>query len=355
MSYSEYVTKLFTVPLCTLLIGLLVFIGALLLFYRFLQSNKQKECQKPWVLILKSLPFAFGIPIALVVVLLAYTYLKMGVPLITEKPENAVMTVGKITEMKEDDLSRVTYDAQGNAIRAQYVSLGELQLYCANVGEFDRGDEIEVLYLPKSGVVLRIGEPIDQPSIPPAQQPTVQPLIDPAIGMIVFAVLFAATYLGNFIRYFGKPRYRQDAEWGQNTVELRYKDGPLLMGIRCIVAVAMLLCVQNSYLIAIPMILLTVIGPIHRGPKVPLTYNENGITITAINGRQFFYKWDDVISVTQTYTPIFRLRPSPCIKVTYRTASGREESMYYTIADHVGTKRFELYAEQYIGYKSNPQ
>ena len=355
MTYSEYITKLFTVPLCTGLIGLLVFIGALLLFYRFLQSNKQKERQKPVVLMLKSLPYAFSIPIALTVVLLAYSYLKMGVPLITEKPENAVETVGKIAEIKEDNLSKVTYDESGNAIRAQYIRIGDLELYCADAEEFGKGDTVQVKYLPQSGVVLHIGEPTDQPITPPAQQPTAQPLINPTIGMIVFTVLFAATYLCNFIRYFGKHRYRQDAEWGQNTVELRYKDGPLLMGIRCIVAVAMLLCVPNSYLIAIPMILLAVISPIHRGHKVPLTYNENGITITAINGRQFFYKWDDVISVTQTYTPIFRLRPSPCIKVTYRIQSGREESMYYTIADHVGTKRFEIFAEQYIGRKTDQE
>ncbi len=86
--------------------------------------------------------------------------------------------------------------------------------------------------------------------------------------------------------------------------------------------------------------------------SLPLAYNENGITITAIYGRQFFCKWDDVISVTQTYPPFFRLYPAPCIKVTYRTESGREESMYYTIGDYVGTKRFELYAERYIGQKT---
>ena len=170
--------------------------------------------------------------------------------------------------------------------------------------------------------------------------------------MMIFTMLFLATYLFNLIRSWGKRHYVQDAEWGRDTVELRYKDGPLLMGIRCVIAVIMLLCVPSSYMLGIPMVLLAVISPFRAGPKVPLTYNENGITITAIYGRQFFYKWDDVLSVTQTYTPIFRLRPASCIKVTYRTESGREESMYYTIADHVGTKRFELYAERYIGQKT---
>lgn len=349
MTYSEYVTKLFTVPFCTWLLGMLVLIGSILLMIGFLQRTKQKARQKPWVLMLKSLPFAFGIPIALTVVLLATMQLKMGMPLITEKPEDALVAVGKITEMKEDDLSRVIHDAQGNAIRAQYVSMGELQLYCANVGDFDRGDEIEVRYLPKSGVVLGIAEPSGQPTTPPVQQPTAQPLINPAIGMLIFTVLFAVTYLTNLIRFWGKHRYKQDADWGRDTVELRYREVPLWVGIRCVIAVVMLLCVPSSYIIGIPMVLFAVIGPIHAGPKVPLMYNENGITITAINGRQFFYPWKDVIGVTQTYTPVFRLNPAPCIKVTYRTESGREESMYYTIADYVGTKRFELYAAQYIG------
>lgn len=355
MTYSEYVTKLFVVPLCTCLLGLLVLIGLGLLFYQFMQRTKQRERQKPWVLMLKSLPLAFGIPIALVIVLIASMQLKMGIPLITEKPEDALVAVGKITEMKEDDISRVTYNAQGNAIRAQYVSMGKLQLYCANVGEFDQGDEIEVRYLPRSGVVLGIGEPSGEPTTPPAQQPTMQPLINPAVGMIIFTLLFVATYLTNLIRAWGKHRYKQDADWGRDTVELRYRDGALLMGIRCVIAVVMLLCVPSSYMIGISMVLLAVIGPIQAGPKVPLTYNENGITITAINGRQFFYPWKDVIGVTQTYTPVFRLRPAPCIKVTYRTESGREESMYYTIADYVGTKRFELYAEQYISQNTKQE
>lgn len=353
MTYSEYVTKLFTVPFYTWLLGMLVLIGSILLLIGFMQRTKQKARQKPWVLMLKSLPFAFGIPTALAVVLLTTMQLKMGMPLLTEKPEDALVAVGKITEMKEDDLSRVIHDAQGNAIRAQYVSLGELQLYCANVGEFDKGDEIEVRYLPKSGVVLSIGEPSGQQITPPAKQPTMQPLINPAIGMMIFTMLFVATYLTNLIRALGKSRYKQDADWGRDTVELRYRDVPLWMGIRCVIAVVMLLCVPSSYMIGIPMLLLAVVSPISAGPKVPLTYDENGITITAVNGRSFFYKWDDVISVTQTYTPIFRLRPAPCIKVTYRTESGREESMYYTIADYVGTSRFELYAEQYLGQKQN--
>lgn len=352
MTYSEYVTKLFTVPFWTWLLGMMVLIGSILLFVHFTQRNKQKPRQKPVILMLKSLPFAFGIPIALTVVLLASMQLKMGMPLITEKPEDALEAVGKITEMKEDDLSRIMHDAQGRSIRAQYVSLGELGLYCADVGEFVEGDLVQVKYLPKSGVVLSIGEAADQPSTPPAQQPTAKPLINPAIGMMIFTVLFIATYLFNWVRSWGKNRYVQDAQWGRDTVELRYRDGPLLMGIRCVIAVAMLLCVPSSYMLGIPMVLLAVISPIHAGPKVPLAYNENGITITAITGRQFFYGWNDVISVTQAYTPVFRLRPAPCIKVTYRTESGREESMYYTIADYVGTKRFELYAERCIGQKT---
>jgi hypothetical protein len=302
---------------------------------------------------LKALPFSFSIPVVFVFVLLAYSQLKMGIPLMTEKPEDAIDVIGKITEIKEDDLSRVTYDAEGNAVRAQYVGIGELQLYCADVGEFGEGDTVQVRYLPKSGVVLCIEEPTDQPLTPPAQQPAKQPLIDPAIGMILFTALFVSTYLWNIIRALGKRRYKQDVEWGRNTVELRYQGGPLFMGIRCMIAVIMLLSVPNSYPVAFVMLLFAVIGPIRAGHKVPLTYDENGITITAVNGRPFFYKWDDVISVTQAYTPIYRLRPGLCIKVTYRTESGKAESMYYTIADHVGTQRFELYAEQYLGQKQN--
>ncbi len=353
MTYSEYVTKLFTVPLCVGLIALVVLIGLIFAFIKFKQSINRKARQKIGVLMLKALPFSFSIPVVFVFVLLAYSQLKMGIPLMTEKPEDAIDVIGKITEIKEDDLSRVTYDAEGNAVRAQYVDIGELQLYCADVGEFGEGDTVQVRYLPKSGVVLCIEEPTDQPLTPPAQQPAKQPLIDPAIGMILFTALFAATYLWNIVRFRGKRHYKQDAEWGRNTVELRYKDGPLFMGIRCIIAVIMLFCVPNSYLIGIAMILLAVIDPIRAGHKVPLTYDENGITITAVNGRSFFYKWDDVISVTQAYTPIFRLHPVPCVKVTYRTESGKEESMYYTLADHVGTSRFELYAEQYLGQKQN--
>ena len=349
MTYSGYVTKLFTVPFLSWLLGMTVLIGSILLFVHFMQRNKQKPRQKPVILMLKSLPFAFGIPIALTVVLLASMQLKMGMPLITEKPEDALEAVGKITEMKEDDLSKVTHDAQGRAIRAQHVSLGELGLYCADVGEFGKGDLVQVKYLPKSGVVLSIGKPTDQPSTSPTQQPTAKLLINPAIGMMIFTMLFIATYLFNLVRARGKRRYVQDAQWGRDTVELRYRDVPLLMGIRCVIAVAMLLCVPGSYMLGIPMVLLAVTSPIHAGPRVPLAYNENGITITVITGRQFFYGWDDVVSVTQAYSPVFRLYPTPCIKVTYRTESGKEESMYYAIADHVGTKRFELYAERYIG------
>lgn len=355
MTYPEYVTKLFVVPICTWLLGIAVLIGLILLFVHFMQRNKQKPRQKPVILMLKSLPLAFGIPTAFVIVLLASMQLKMGMPLMAEAPDDAMEAVGTITEMKEDDLSRGTYDAQGRSIRAQYVSLGALQLYCADVGELGEGDLVQVRYLPKSGVVLSIEATTDQPSIPPVQQPTAQPFVSPAVGMIIFTVLFAATYLANLIRVLGKSRYKQDTDWGRNTVELRYRNGPLLMGIRCVIAVVMLLCVPSSYPIGIPMVLLSVVSPIHAGPKVPLTYNENGITITAINGRQFFYQWENVISVTQTYTPVFRLRPSPCIKVTYRTESGREESMYYTIANYVGTKRFELYAEQYISQNTEQE
>ena len=112
MTYSEYVTKLFTVPLCAGLLGLMVLIGLIFAFIKYKHSNNRKARQKVWVLMLKALPVSLGISVAFVVVLLGYMQLKIGIPLMTEKPEDAIDVIGKITEIKEDDLSRVTYDAE---------------------------------------------------------------------------------------------------------------------------------------------------------------------------------------------------------------------------------------------------
>ncbi len=356
LNYAKYLQNLFTIPLCAGLCALIVLIGLIVLMIRFMKINNQKQGQKIGTLLLKSIPFSLGIPMAVVGILLAYAQLQIGYPLLTEKNADTVELVATITDMEADDLSRTTHDADGNSIRAHYVYFDDLRLYCSNVGDFGKGDTVAVQYLPKSGVVLYIGAQDDQQPTPPeqqppkepAQQPQKEPVLNPSISMLIFTVLFAATYIVNIVRFIHARNPRKEEKWGRNTIELRYKDGPLFMGIRCALGVFMILSVPNSYLLAALMIVIPIIGSIIQGHKKPLTYDENGIYITAINGKVFFYEWNDVISVSETVYPIYKVRPYPCTKVTYRTSSGRQESMYFSHMHHIGTQQFEIFAQQYI-------
>lgn len=344
LDYNDYLFTLFTVPLCTGLLGLIVLIGLIITCVNFIKANNQKKGQKVGILLLKSIPFSIGIPLALVFVIMSGTQLKIGVPLLFENKDNAITLEGEITDLEVDDLARTTYDAEGNPVRAHYVYFNKLRLYCSNVGDFQKGDTVLVRYMPQSGVILDIKQGNETPSLPPAQQPQNNPDQNRIAKIIIFVILFVATYLVNFVRYILARTNSKSEAWEQNTIELKYKDGLLLTIIRCMLGCIMLFVVPNSYLLSVSVIVVAILGLIKTGHKRPLVYDENGITITAINGKMFSYTWDQIISITQEQH--FRL--GNCIRITYRLESGRHESILFSNFYHVGTDRFLKISNQYL-------
>ena len=82
-----------------------------------------------------------------------------------------------------------------------------------------------------------------------------------------------------------------------------------------------------------------------------VVYDQNGITITNFMNRHFFYSWDDVISVQDTYADprLFRgptdLNRRRILKIGVRNHKGKIEYLTYLFSHFSGIYQFLDYYE----------
>ena len=82
-----------------------------------------------------------------------------------------------------------------------------------------------------------------------------------------------------------------------------------------------------------------------------VVYDQNGITITIFTNKHFFYSWDDVIGVEDTYADphLFRgptkLEQRRILKIGVRNHKGKIEYLNYLFSHFSGTYQFLNYYE----------
>ena len=82
-----------------------------------------------------------------------------------------------------------------------------------------------------------------------------------------------------------------------------------------------------------------------------VTYDQNGITITNFTNRYFFYSWDEVISVQDTYADprLFKgptgLNQRRILKIGVRNHKGKIEYLTYLFSHFSGIYQFLDYCE----------
>ena len=82
-----------------------------------------------------------------------------------------------------------------------------------------------------------------------------------------------------------------------------------------------------------------------------VAYDQNGITITIFTNRHFFYSWDDVISVQDTYADprLFKgptdLNQRRILKIGVRNHKGKIEYLTYLFSHFSGIYQFLDYYE----------
>ena len=82
-----------------------------------------------------------------------------------------------------------------------------------------------------------------------------------------------------------------------------------------------------------------------------VVYDKNGITVTIFTNRHFFYSWDDVISVQDTYADprLFRgptiLNQRRILKIGVRNHKSKIEYLTYLFSQFTGIYQFLNYYE----------
>ena len=101
----------------------------------------------------------------------------------------------------------------------------------------------------------------------------------------------------------------------------------------------------------VPIMLLMIVYTYLDFRNTSVTYDQNGITITIFTNRHFFYSWDDVISVQDTYADprLFKgptdLNQRRILKIGVRNHKGKIEYLTYLFSHFSGIYQFLNYYE----------
>jgi len=101
----------------------------------------------------------------------------------------------------------------------------------------------------------------------------------------------------------------------------------------------------------VPIMLLMIVYTYLDFRNTSVTYDQNGIAITIFTNRHFFYSWDDVISVQDTYADprLFKgptdLNLRRILKIGVRNHKGKIEYLTYLFSHFSGIYQFLNYYE----------
>jgi len=151
--YMEYYNKLVLFPLIFVIIGFLMIMVSIIIYFQYPRFQK-------WF------KFSFDRRILLVQVIAASIIMSIGfatmnIKLVFEKESNAVELTGTITDLSSvPNAPRLIY--QNDLVHAKFIEVDTAEFYIMYIGDFRVGDEVTIQYLPNSRIVLEININEDQ-------------------------------------------------------------------------------------------------------------------------------------------------------------------------------------------------
>ena len=142
--YSYYVRNSLIIPGLTALLFLTLFIINLV--------SAIKEYHTPK----SNLKFnIIACLISFILIIIFITNFSRGFMLLFEKENDAISSEGVIEKIER--MSNPTrYGIDGNRFSAVYITVNGRKHYAMTSGDFEIGDNVEIIYLPKSGFILEI-------------------------------------------------------------------------------------------------------------------------------------------------------------------------------------------------------
>ena len=141
-----------------------------------------------------------------------------------------------------------------------------------------------------------------------------------------------------------------------STNKIRPRKDICIKGLRIEIILACAFILSSIFLdlemlFFVPIILLMIVYTYLDFRNTSVTYDQNGITITIFTNRHFFYSWDDVISVQDTYADprLFKgptdLNLRRILKIGVRNHKGKIEYLTYLFSHFSGIYQFLNYYE----------
>lgn len=161
--YDSYRRVLCFTAIFMLVCGILLLIGCIIgifMFKKYLVSEGKIKG------IIKVVGIVLALCISVFFITYSFSHLCYGINLINEKPNDALIVVGKIEEIKElrnplphDYIYISNYIPDDYSIEERYahlITISDKQYYIMIKGDLQVGDYVEIKYLPKSTIILEI-------------------------------------------------------------------------------------------------------------------------------------------------------------------------------------------------------
>ena len=145
--YNHYYTKLYEMPLMTIVVAAIMFLSCTAILTVYLSKSRRMTVYK------------FGLFLAsifsIILLISGATSIKLDIK--SDNPSESIQLLGEITEINPiSNPPRFYY--QGEIVIPKIIVINETEYYCMTVGSIQIGDYVEIQYLENSKVVMSIHE-----------------------------------------------------------------------------------------------------------------------------------------------------------------------------------------------------